>query len=784
MTRFVAFCAVAFAAGALCGSASEWQGQLDAPVWPDVKPQYCDHSGDPACSAFGACSDVGFDRHAFSRPVVAEVRMHAGWPTVYLDGRPFPLLWGAVAREKRPDGLPRHSGMPFTAVTVYCPYKAWHPRMGVYDFAVLDRVADMYIRENPGAYFIWDLTVYPPADFAKRFPEEMAADDEGDTKPVGRFCWSYASHPAMEEIKEMLGKAIRHLEAAPYANRIIGYRVNSGITIEWLGWPAARPGHVKDFSPPNKAAFARFAAERYPELKDPHVPTAEERQALDAPDDILWDRNRHLNAIAYMEYNSWIISQDVLEACGHAKAVLNEIGRKKLVGTYYGYTFFLNATGRDVWRGHFALQNLIENNAGRIDFLMSPQSYSQRRLGDTCGEMKPFATLAAAGILPVIENDARTHNVFSKRGHGYHQTVTPGQTEGVVKRDMSIALCRCSPPYLYSLVTGADFDSAECADAGRAIHLVQRFCMERKIGRHAEVALVASEKSVCATPCLDRMPRADTGRWTQSYRPDGKVGREPEKVAMLNGEIFGLAHTRFVRAGIPVDYVLAEDLKNRPGDYRLYVFLNLFCFDEAMLSAVRKLRERGASILWLYAPGWLKGRSLADMETLTGITFGQLPESMLAGVTVKSDGRYMGMPSAKVAQAFYPVRPDEVLGTYADGHPGLTVSKVGKSRTFFSGTWQLDVPFIRYVISRAGVHVWCDSDDPVEANDALFTLHSRSPGMKTVHLPHKATVVDVFGRRIVAHDADTFTFQVSLHSSHLFYFGPDAESLIENLKCQ
>ena len=201
-----------------------------------------------------------------------------------------------------------------------------------------------------------------------------------------------------------------------------------------------------------------------------------------------------------------------------------------------------------------------------------------------------------------------------------------------------------------------------------------------------------------------------------------------------------------------------------------------------MLSTVRKLRERGASILWLYAPGWLNGHSLADMEDLTGIAFWQLPESILAGVTVKPDGRYMGMPNAKVAQAFYPVRPDEVLGTYADGHPGLTTSKVGNSRAFFSGTWQLDVPFIRYVISRAGVHVWCDSDDPVEANDALFTLHARYPGVKTVHLPHKATVVDVFGRRIVAHDADTFTFQASLHSSHLFYFGPDAESLIENLK--
>ena len=273
-----------------------------------------------------------------------------------------------------------------------------------------------------------------------------------------------------------------------------------------------------------------------------------------------------------------------------------------------------------------------------------------------------------------------------------------------------------------------------------------------------------------------------TGRWIQTYLPDGTVARDPENVALLNGEIFGVAHTKFARAGVPVDYLLAEDLKNRPGDYRLYVFLNMFTYDAETLAAVKRLRERGATILWLYAPGWLKGRSLADMEELTGMAFAQMPGLTVPGVTLKADGRYMGMPSEKVAQAFYPVRPDEVLGTYADGHPGLAASKVGSSQTIFSGTWQLDVPFIRWLAVRAGAHVWCETDDPIEANDALFTLHARSPGIKTVHLPRKATVVDVFGKRIVARDADTFTFSATFHSSHLFYFGPDAEKLLQELR--
>ena len=737
-------------------------------------------TGRIAFAAIALCAAAAQSRASV---VSAEMRKVAGQPVVHVDGKPFPLLWGAVAREKRPDGLPHFGDMPLTAVTVQIHYGAWHPRMGKYDFAAFDRVAEQYRRANPDAYFIWDLTVYPPRDFAKRHPDHMASDDEGDTSSIGRFCWSYASRPAVEELKEMVGAAIRYVEASPYANRVIGYRVCSGTTTEWLAW-AARPGHAKDFSAPNKEAFARFAAERYPALENPHVPTLEERQSLDAPCDILWDRGRHLNAIAYMEYGSWIIARNVLEICGHAKDVLKSLGRRKLVGTYYGYTFFLNSTGRDSWRGHFALKELLDGNSGRIDFLMSPQSYSQRRIGDTCGEMKPFSTLAAAGVMPVIENDARTHRTFDGRRLGYHQAATPGQTESIVRRDASIALCRCSVPYFYALASGCDFDTPECAAVGRDILAVQRFCLGREIGRHAEVALVASEKSVCATPSLGALPYAETGRWTQTYGPDGAVAREPEKAALLNGEIFGLAHTKFARAGVPVDYLLAEDIADRPGDYKLYVFLNMFVSDARTRAAIAKLRERGATILWIYAPGRLDERSLAGMEALTGIAFAQMPEPTAAGVVVKSDGRYMGMPAVKVAQMFYPVAPGEVLGTYQDGRPGLAMSKVGNSESFFSGTWQLDVPFIQMLVARAGAHIWCDSGDPVEANDALFTLHARSPGQKKVRLPRKATVVDVFGRRVVARNADQFVFRADALSSHLFYFGPDAEVLLSRLNRQ
>ncbi len=713
----------------------------------------------------------------FGHPVEAVVKQVSGVPTVHLDGKPFPLLWGGVRSWFRPDRRPRHSDMPLTAVTVYCESVKWHPRLGVYDFAQFDCTAEKYRRANPDAYFIWDLSVYPPPDFAKVHPDEMAADDTGDTTPVGRFSWSYASRIAMDELKEMTAQAIRHLESSPYANRIIGYRVNSGVTIEWLGWDA-KPGRERDFSEVNKKAYARFAAKWYPELVDPHVPSHAERRTLDSPLDILWDREKHLNAIAYMDYNSWIIAKDALEACGHAKDVLRSLGRTKLVGTYYGYTFFLNANGYDQRRGHFALKTLLDENAGRIDFLLSPQSYGQRQLGDTCGDMKPFATMHASGILTANEDDSRTHNRIWPNFYGFKQTLTPSQTAAVLLRDASVVMCHGGWPYYYALATGVDFDSPECAKVGRDVCDAMRFCLDRGVGRHAEVALVASEKSIWASPGLARRSFAETGRWVQEYGPDGTVKRFPEKIAVYNGEIFGAMHTKFARCGMPVDFLLAEDLGRHSGDYKLYVFLNQLTFDDATLAAVERIRARGATLLWLYAPGWLKGNSLSDMKALTGIEFERISEPTVAGVKMKEDGRWMGMPGAQVAQTFAPVSADEVLGTYANGKPGLTVTKVGNAPSYFSGTWQLDLPFIRSVVRKAGVHVYCDSGDPVEANDALFTLHARTAGVKTVRLPRRTTVVDMVNRRVVARDADEFSFVAALHSTHLFYYGDDAEEFL------
>ena len=152
--------------------------------------------------------------------------------------------------------------------------------------------------------------------------------------------------------------------------------------------------------------------------------------------------------------------------------------------------------------------------------------------------------------------------------------------------------------------------------------------------------------------------------------------------------MFRLNHITLARAGAPVDYVLAEDLADHPGKYKLYI------------------------------------------------------------------------------------EPDIIAGKM----------RFRTSEGVSEGDTYLKLDTLRDMYKKNGVHIYSRTGDPVEANDRLFTLHARFAGVKTIVLSRKATVLDVFSRRIVAKDVDTFSFEAPLHSSWLFYCADDAEALVERLQ--
>ena len=709
---------------------------------------------------------VGLERvPGFEKKVTAGVKMVAGAPRFTVNGRPFYALWGT----KWPHTIDlKHSDAPLNVVTVWTRSRNYWPKEGVFDPGEFDLLAEANRRTNKDAWFMWDLTMYPPQDWAKNHPEEMARDEQGRINTDGgdkEINYSFASRRAMKDIAETMEKAIRYLESSPYANRIIGYRINSGHTAEWLGWDPTDRKSTLDFSQPAAEGFAEYLQARHPEIADRSVPTRSERSALD-DGAVVWDVTKHLRAAAYHRYYNDVVADDVIGMLRRAKEL---VGGEKLVGTYFGYVMTLFGSGDNQMRAHFSTEKVLES--GAADFLMSPQPYEVRVPGDIRGDMKPFKTIQNHGIVSVVEDDTRT---FHAPRIVPHQLPTEWLTTEIMRRNMSETLCRNEPFYTYAICTGTEFDYPQFAADCAIVRKVGEWCLKKAVERKARIAVVVSEESIKASPFLTGQ-RDTYERGYQFYKDDASgavVSGETYGGTTLGSDPYIHAYTRFARIGAPVDYLLAEDLARDVGDYQLYIFNCATFADDRLIEAARKLQARDCTVLWTYAPGYATedGTSVENMRRLTGITF----EEIEGGAELGGIGR-------KVKPAFSPIDADYVWGRYADGKPALAAKRVGKMLSVFSSTYRMEVPVMAKIAKAAKVHRYSDSMDPVDANDSLLMLHARFEGEKKIRLPRKTTVIDVFKRRLVGRNLDSFSYYAPLHSTALFYFGDDAEQLLKEL---
>ena len=161
--------------------------------------------------------------------------------------------------------------------------------------------------------------------------------------------------------------------------------------------------------------------------------------------------------------------------------------------------------------------------------------------------------------------------------------------------------------------------------------------------------------------------------------------------------------------------------------------------------------------------------------------FVRCPKAFVPAVTLAKDGRRMGPKASMPFSPMFSVdNPDMVLGTYDDGSVGVAEVRTGKARSIFCGAIQTDIRFLRDLARAAGVHVYSDSGDPMEANERLVSIHARTPGEKHIELPRQTDVYDVYSHKLIARGVRSFSFNASLHSSWLFYYADDASQLFNS----
>ncbi len=700
----------------------------------------------------------------------AEVRVQDGAPTLFLNGSPvaamaymtyrpdrryFEQFAGAGVRLYSFSATPTESAYGFAQTCWTGP--------DTFDDIQFEERVRMVLEADPQAYIFPRLYLGSPRWWDDRHPDELVARDHGDGKPIpflydGRKGMpSWASQAWRQDTAEALVRLIRHIEASAYADRVIGYHLGSGHTEEWIMW-GAQADFWADRSPANVAGFRAWLRTEYADdeslraaWRDPAVTIA----TAGIPDKVqiqtshlgdLRDPVADRRAIDYGRYTSDLTADTIRFLAGVVKEATR---RRKLVGVFYGYALELAVDQRQQTAGHLALRRVWD--CPDIDFVSSPSSYTFRLPGSghSCF-MTPVDGLKLAGKLWFDENDIRTWLVPGGAPAWTGYTDTYEGTLGQLRRELANVLCHACGQWWFDMGGGWYDDPRLMAEIARLRSIADRsLAWDRSPAD--EIAVIVDDAGF-------------------NYLRPGN-GLSPPLVLR---QILELA-----RLGAPVGYYTLDDLDRLP-PRRMVVFLNAFAPTEAQRAAIDKLKADGHLLVWIFAAGLFHdGRADEDaMQALTGIRLrldpdtGPLRVECLKGTPAATGGTYGA--DGPLAPQVHADDPDaEVWGRLAGSErAGLVVKDLEGWASVFSAAPALPAPLLRTLAVRAGVHLYIEpcaaSNDVVYANRSLLALCADQPGPRTLRLPGRYDVYDLFAEREVGENMASFGVDMDLHETRLW----------------
>ncbi len=697
------------------------------------------------------------------RETVAEVKLHGGVPTLFINGqahsgmsymtyRPDRKYFGQFARI----GVHLYSFSATPSEAAYGLAKTCWVAPDRFDYSGFEERVKMLLDADPEAYFFPRLYLSSPRWWDEKHPDDLVTFDPGDGRPQPFFhspadkrVPSWASEAWRRDTATALRRFIEHVQQSPYADRVVGYHLASGTTEEWMMW-GGNEGKWVDFSPANVARFRQWLRAKYRTAgalqsawADPAVtfenatiPSKRERETTRLA--TLRDPQRERRVIDFYDYNADLVADTI--AC-LAKVVKESTRRKGLVGVFYGYVLQLCGEQRQQNAGHTALEKVW--SCPDVDFLTSPTSYAFRTPGTGYSHFMSLTdSVKLHGKLWFDENDIRTWLLEGKPVRSWGQTESYEQTRGQLQREFANVLCQGVGQWWFDMGGGWYDDPRILADIGTMNRIAEAsLAWDRSAAD--EVAVVVDDRSLHLMQVANRLSHP-----------------------LLLEQLPELG-----RLGAPVGFYALGDL-DRLAPRKMYVFLNAFAPNDAERRAIERLKAQGRVLVWVYAPGvYREGRlDPAAMEELTGLHIAMDPRP--ARLEVKTGSGTYGA-SFDVAPVFFADDPRAtVLGRLANGRAGLVRRDCGAWTTVYSAAPKLPATLLRELARQAGVHCYLReprAHDVVYANRSLVALCVSEPGPRTVVLPRACDVFDLFeGAKPIATATREFTVTLARNQTKLF----------------
>ena len=719
-------------------------------------------------------------------PLLAQVKVHNGTPTLFLNGRPsFPAIyWVSGPEPDRWDFAEQARRNSDAGIHIYAfdvgKGREWigpttdpaHP----FDFSTVEARFGRILEADPQALF--HLRIYLETGhgdwWEKAHPGECEITSEGNRNGM-----SFASELWRDEAKEFLKAYADHLRRIGLAERVLAYQVGTGHTGEWVKGESSMYWPCGDTGEPMRRHFRAWLRSRYKNsirslqsawakpsvtFDTAEVPDAESQ--LNASRYTFRDPEKEQDVIDYCDCLAELCADCLIDFCKTAKEATNGT---KLAGAFYGYLldlawnggFFRERPDSDYSTyqrsGHLGLAKVLRSPD--VDFLVSPYSYGFRGIGGDGPSMLPSESVRLHGKLCLIEDDTRTH--VDAQDPNYGRAANRTESVAILRRNFAGVVSR-----------------------GQGI-----WWATWKVDTIKEPAflplLKAFQRLGTFTLSLDREPASQIAVLIDDQSFFYQTVKNNLDIPLIfQQKLWGLP-----RMGAPFDVYLLQDLlEGSLPPYKLCIFLNGFHLDPKRRDALKKeTRRNKRTALWIYAPGLIADRlSLENMTDLTGFRFGmgEQPWGPLVHITdfnhpitgALGQDLFWGTNS-KLAPLFHVDDPEaRVLGqvVYSQGNckPGFAVKSFPEWTSVYSAAPNLPASVLRGIARFAGVHIYSDAGDVLYASRQLLGVHTAAGGRRTLRLPRPVEVVqDLFETRTVARNAVEFEVTLPPASTSLFFTG-------------
>lgn len=691
----------------------------------------------------------------------SEVRVERGGPRLFLNGEEtYPLMatsTGLVATAGKFAEAGIHLYNPIVGIS-----SGWlGPNQ--YDWTVIELFYARLLEADPEAKLLPRIQLDAPAWWKTAHPEEcmkyalpgpkdrydvihtqkLPESEGGFYFGQGQDLWNvtFASEKWRADTAEAMRALIAHFENTPLRSRIVGYHPVTGETGEWNTWGAVYLPDVSD---------------RMLERTGP-APSVEQR--LNTTAGLLRDPAKEKAVIDYFLKLHEVVADTVWY---FAKVAKEAVGRRLICGTFYGY---LLEQVEIQECGYLAFQKVLD--CPDLDYLAVTQSYQRASGFDQYGSPTmldganhasghargvagdgTFRTMTESirrkGKLYLTEMDpsmySGAHPLNVVGGSGGNGADTLEGSIRIIDRDLGQMFTRGAAGWLFDF--GSVNDSPEgWYSAPPIVAAIKRFSELGKLRSRLDITPVSE-----AAVITDDQVFAATGHWLHD-KPWPSWGMRYSD--FINHWFLNTQSHAIFRLGAPVDVLHHADLTaDDCRRYKLLLVLNVFRLTPAQVQSWRdRLRGSGATVLWVYAPGYITpdGLDLAPMEALTGMRFEMLPNPGLMMIKAEKPAPAMNFGVISDRGPRFIVRSPgaEVLGRWLDnGEPAFARVRHEGFTSVYVGTGPVPIAILRWLATEAKVPAWSSHSDIVYATRDITMLVATEPGKRTLTLPQPQMPVD------------------------------------------